>query len=525
MKNIILESSCASSTVKNNSNSEWETNFNQDYEIEEGDYIILKNVFINENQLQVGNITIERDITLNFEFGYYLINGFQFYQNLNYDSHVQPNYRYYLLPTFDPARPTDIAVNTGTNFSVYTDFQPYVFHGFNAGTGKYELIKNTISLDILAGVYSPNQIANYITTKLSTIPATNILQQGINPNFFTGTNLLLNIKDPIYGNAWFLPSYNNSTNMATLNKFQLMVPTNPSQMAVNKNSEVVSEFPTYYLGTNQFSLDYNAENQTFQFSYFHSPLQDPNEGSIGIGIGRYYSYVAPNQFISPLHVQTKQCGIFFTDLNSVYKGTTVKTTFWQDLGFNLNDLIVDVSNGIDTSVILQKTTDTQLGINAIFGARSYNSSNLVTETAIFNSGVVSDYALFIAEPLYVTNTNNLPIIGRNTYTSNTTGYYFINCELGGIGSIINDGSDNRNEIFAIISKYFTSNDFVNAYSDSSIVYVHNSSKPALLSSVKITVLDSNKNSLTSLKPNSSVFLQLVKNSQTVNVPQNPKIKS
>jgi len=523
MKNIILESNCASSTVKNNSNSQWETNFNQDYQIEQGDYIMLKNVFINENQLQVGNITIDRDITLNFEFGYYVINGFQFYQNLNFDTHVQPNYRYYLLPNFTPDRPTDTDMGDLVPFSVYSDFKPYVLHSENAGV--YELIKNTISLDILAGVYSPNQIANYITSKLSTIPATNILQQNNSPNFFTGTNLMVNMMEAPYVNCYFLPSYNFVTNMTTLNKFQLREPTDPDQNAVTKTSVPVSLSPTYYLGTSQFSLDYNAENQTFQFSYFHTPLQDPVSGSIGIGIGRYYSFVTPDQFISPLHVQTKQCGIFFTDLNSVYKGTTTKTTFWQDLGFNLNDLIVDVSSGIDTDVILQKTTDTQLGINAIFGARSYNSSNLITQTSNYSNGAVSDYDLFVSEPLYVTNTNNLPIVGRNTYTSNTSGYYFINCELGGIGSVINDGNDNRNEIFGIISKYFTSNDFVNAYSDSSIVYVHNSSKPALLSSVKISILDNNKNLLTSLKPNSSIFLQLVKNSETVNVPQNPKIKS
>jgi hypothetical protein len=256
-------------------------------------------------------------------------------------------------------------------------------------------------------------------------------------------------------------------------------------------------------------------------------LQDPIQGTTGVGIGRYGMSALGVLYISPLHVQTKQCGIFFTDLYSVEKGTPKRTKFWQDLGFNLNDLVVNVSNGINTDEILQKTTDTQLGINAIFGARSYNSSNLLTQTFETNQGLAADYDLFISEPLYVSNTNNLPIVAQSTYTSNNSGYYFINCELGIEGSQFNDGSNNRSEIFGIITKYFTSNDFVNGYSDSSIIYYHNSVIPTLISGVKISILDYKKNVLTSLKPNSCVFLQLVKNSESAvdeTKVKNPKIK-
>ena len=114
----------------------------------------------------------------------------------------------------------------------------------------------------------------------------------------------------------------------------------------------------------------------------------------------------------------------------------------------------------------------------------------------------------------------MPIVATNAYQSQNAGFYYISVDIG-LGSLTDDSTSQNNEIMGIVSKQFNVNDFITGFSDSSITYQHNG--PAtMLNSLKVKILDKNKNLVQNLDENSCVFIQIIKENQpTVSTGSNP----
>jgi hypothetical protein len=198
-------------------------------------------------------------------------------------------------------------------------------------------------------------------------------------------------------------------------------------------------------------------------------------------------------FLSDIYTQTKNCGVFITDLQP--------REFWSNLGFNPTDLIVNTENGIDTAEILSKTTDQQMPLSSVFAGSQFNNVynlNQVVNFGLVNTGLVTTTAQgtvfdeFSGGYInFIESQNNLPIIASNAYQSQDSGFYYVSVDIG-LGSLTDDSKSQTNEIMGIVSKQFNVNDFITGFSDSSITYQHNGPS-TMLNNLKIKILDKDKN--------------------------------
>ena len=566
MSIITLESSYLKSSEKNNSN-EWVTTYKQDYIINPGDVILLKNCFINDKSLS-GSLIIQEDTTIEIEFGYYYINGLQGFQYIprsvypaqpagttfftpNYDliwydengdllpdGPLQNNYIYGSQNTAVPDNSYQREPVTGwPQYNFPYDFKPYVYHSYSPNNG-WILIKNKIQCVIQKGSYSPSGIASLLTQKLSSINGqmnqnvyyNNTASITTENSLYSGSNLLLGIQsyspnipadaqhpDPIYTNR-FIGSYD--------------VPYNANGMNLSGYPQFSIQPKPYqdlFIGASEFAIDYDEINQNFQFSYIHTPMYAGSSNADGTPSVVFTRLAKGNNegeqvdfFYSDLFTQTKNSGIFITDLQP--------RNFWENLGFNTSDIIVNTENGIDTAEILSKTTDQQMPLSSVFTGSQFNNVynlNQCVNFGLVNTGLVTNTAqgtVFDAFQCgyinFIQSQNNLPIVATNAYQSQNAGFYYISVDIG-LGSLTDDSTSQNNEIMGIVSKQFNVNDFITGFSDSSITYQHNG-PPTMLNSLKVKILDKNKNLVQNLDENSCVFIQIIKENQpTVSTGSNP----
>jgi hypothetical protein len=562
MSVITLESSYLNSNKKSN-NNEWETTFKQDYIINTGDVILLKNVFINDKSLS-GSLLIQEDTTISIEFGYYYINGLQGFQYIprqmypaqqagitfftpNYDlvwydqnqnllpnGPLQNNYIYGSQNTTVPDNSYQKEPIAGwPQYNFPYDFKPYVYHMYNPAYG-WVLIKNKVQCVIQKGSYSPSQIASLLTQKLSSVNG-NMAIDIFNPQFsqsipitenslYSGSPLLVGVQSYtpnvvqtppriptiIYTNR-FVGSYNVPPNELG---FDLS--------AYPQFSIQPKPYQDLYIGASEFAIDYDEVNQNFQFSYFHTPLYAGSSNTTGTPSVVFTRLAKGNNegeqvefFLSDIYTQTKNCGIFITDLQP--------RSFWSNLGFNPTDLIVNTENGIDTGEILSKTTDQQMPLSSVFSGSQFNNVynlNQVVNFGLVNTGLVTTtqqgtvFDEFSGGYLnFIQSSNNLPIIASDAYQSQNSGFYYVSVDIG-LGSLTDDSKSQTNEIMGIVSKQFNVNDYITGFSDSSLTYQHNGA-PTMLNNLKIKILDKNKNLVQNLDENSCVFVQIIKENQPI----------
>lgn len=569
---ISIESALRTAQIKSGNFNQWETILNNPVVIEEGDVIMMKNAFINNDSLSSSNILIESDIVLEMEFYYYYINGIQ-NTDIEYQSQNSvtgqagiPNAFFpVMLPNFltgNLAEMTDLLeFNKGSQILTYNeplDFEPYVLYKLDDNNNKVPVVGQK-NITIKAGSYSPSQLASMITIKLSTVD-TNIT--GFN-DYSKGTglgNYQLNTLTPFLysvGNntssainhifispndgpsnvesarAWepiFYDGRNNNPNWATVrtpDPLYLLDPDNNAQLLV---------------GANQISLDFIQETGVFQWSYMHSPLQAkasfPNSSGISEQAGGQDVGVMVNLLhkdfnnpvndvyrMSPLMVQTKQSGILWKSLEP--------KSFWQTLGFNLDLITQNIEvNGYTLADIKAKTTDAQIGISEINNLCINQASEQPQRMNFFNSlintpinNLANNVNYYYPNFITLSNLNITPIIAQNSYNSSSNiSYYLIDSEFGPSNDFEADGFS-MSSISAIGSRFFQSSNFLTMFSDSAIPYQHVGS-PFTISSIKISIRDSTKNLASGLRGNSSIVFQVYKtNSSASQNEEQPTEKS
>lgn len=241
-----------------------------------------------------------------------------------------------------------------------------------------------------------------------------------------------------------------------------------------------------YMGTNQFSIEYDISGSgKFQISTMHlSPYPSDTDGDQCINFIK-----AGGE--DELYIEDTRSGIFFTNLSP--------QSFWEDiLGFDLNNLIViDGTNGIlQTPLERSKNiTSNYVGLDSIIGA--------TRALATIPSGVYS----------YKTTITN-PIIAPESYNSPDNGYLLV--EIKAIPTQYDCDDRTCSGIVQIASNNWDSSGFVTVYSDSSIVFVNNSTEPMTIGSVSIRILDPvTKQPHPLMGDKSTIFLEKITNSQPI----------
>lgn len=506
-----------SKAIISNGNSDFTVQFNSPYILGDGNALIMKNAYLNSNQLSGSNISIPEDITVVIEFGYYVVNGVQTLTIKN-----PPNnpvvYQYSLYPQFltnmePPEYPTGPGYpqlpnyyTNGVDLSLYsepTDFQTYVLSAYRDGVYTPQI--GRLEIPIKKGEYTPQQIANNITEKGSSING-RPLQVPITidnpyPILVPGTNLLFPCVDDDDNVYVFTSDYvSGVTNMTTVPQFKYAIPINNIPVIPNIDGLV----PIYYAGTNQFALDYDDISESFQFSYLHYPLTNAADDNDATVVARlsHEDFMAgtTDKVVSAMQTQSKVGGVFITKLEPAW--------FWEQLGFVLDDVVVDIGTApnyvIDIAKIKAKSTDAQLGLSTLPSIGITLNNPVVLTSALSNAvpPVPNPTLTFISDP------NIIPLKARGPYSSSNSGFYYIVADFGSVGNYYSDGRDVIGQMSGIVSKQFTQNDFITGFGDSAIPYIHNG-EPTMLSTVRIRIYDRNMKLATNLGPNTVIFFQII----------------
>lgn len=461
--------------------------------------------------------------------------------NYTIPGQATPTSRTYNVPETDDSYeyvPTNVKVD-GSFGLVYDKNKPFSITPSDGGTevrivSEHPLVGNfnfqpqifETQISIPTGNYSPSDLATEVNRRIQSAFETNGEQgtESLNPdagaNPYADTSQFLTIERQ-GGEDKFLVSIgtNNDPNdiidVASLDEMSLMV------------------------GASQMELAFDEDLQTFSWNYLHTPFFSPPAGNQPAQPVVGLVEVNPSQNTGKYFSVLSQGGIIFTSLTSTYPDGS-NANFWDDiLGFQLDvkpgSPDGDSNFNLLTKIIGQrpaKTITAQANVDA-----STIDINLFTLDQIpapgrqITTGYMGIAALIDRNQVdwfrpsanikngflsSTTDTNN--ILGRQILTGASNnlysfGYYLISLQAGFKSDFF--APESKENVMAIISRYYEQNSFTSGTSDDSIVYVHNG-PPTTLSSLGVKILLPDKSIAKNIGDGSAVFVELIKNPQPSN---------
>jgi hypothetical protein len=555
MQSTVIELSNYTSTDSNPNNAEWTNNLSNTNKntINDGDYIQVKQVFLDSRQVQSGDIEIVEDIEWYLEFSYYItnhgINMFKTYWDGN-------------LVKRDPL-----------NVDNLVDGQPYLLYNFSGSEYPLEAAINgkpvidSFTIKIPAGIYTRQFLAAFITRQMQGNPTPqNITLDNLQfssgnyaPQYDADGNCVFLQQSAPADPKKFITSFNkplllasndnpnNGTNFAGMNVYidntgtyqpclyfpflKDVVYTNTYETIITTGvaiddlveSTTKQSFfgDTYSLydgcnaGANQVSLQYSVDgSNVFSFQYSHTPIINaPTGGGGGNEItGVYVDISATDQ---PINFATKSkffnnfSGIVFlntyTNLTPIVNGlpNPYADPFFAQLGLNPDDIVYSplASNpilNINASPINLMNPATPRGLeSAIFFAkttRNFNPIANLSNTAtisIYNYNLVGNGSTYgLSNFIFNTSTSVVPINFSSEPTSSVSSAGHYLVELQcGYSNGEYINNAQSYEIKAIVGSYFLSSDSF-ILSNAPDSYIYqHRGEPLKLSSVKVRILN------------------------------------
>lgn len=180
-----------------NSNGSWTNVLGQPLRVNKGSVISVKNVFIDTNSNNSTNITLENDVDIEMEIGYYVMNS----------EKVLPDRTYY-----------------GKLSTDHNDYNAYIMRDES-----YNPVLKTITKTIEKGSYTPSYLAEYVNRKLTEVelvPEMSGSHFGIRPRnpFLIRSDVLTNFDgDPDGKTKFHLHSEDESVSESDRHYFKILL--------------------------------------------------------------------------------------------------------------------------------------------------------------------------------------------------------------------------------------------------------------------------------------------------------------
>ena len=568
MENIVIELS-RYNTSDTDKNSEWTNHLSKNIKIEEGDAIVVKQVFIDTRLIDNTSILIEEDIEWSLYFVYWINN-----HGINIKLADGP-----YNDTLNTITPDGLPRVLCT---MHNPTQPDTFSSNNT----YPLVDKFV-VKIPKGTYERAYLASYITkqlegvkepqnTNLSDLRWTNTQAYPVFQNNTPGSTavsfldkndiegnkrivtpfskpiLLANstpVSQPI--NTGYLQAYMDSYgvwNPAVFNNF-LSGTTNPylypSKYVVSSIGDVKDEtrlgalafggsyaFDAYeggYIGTNELSFVYNDENTgKFSFSYMHTPIV--NDGNEVVG-----TYL--KQQTTPAYFKDKTISFFNAYSGILFVDTFTNLTpkdssgnylydedpFFSQIGMLYNDIVspdaknlfvlynqIGTEQAVNTGTMTQDNFLSHTTKNYFSLASLTDSSDTSTDVSGYKIQNPRTYYSKVGYNFVQSNITD-EVIFSNVPISSTTnaGHFLINID-GYQNEYINDKE--KMNIKATISNFYLSGDsFTSSLGPDSYIYTHHG-VPMSLNQLKVSILNPvTKEPADNIGQNSTIYLQVYKN--------------
>ena len=399
----------------------------------------------------------------------------------------------------DPSDPYGGNAEFADNFPIITSEE------VDAG-GHMTPVLNTFSYTLPLGHYSPDALAKAMGDEMARFSMSSSAPNKFEPNtslvetvsnrpsrspFFTTTGQL--DADTAYGVSTDAERYLVSTDLA-----------NPTILSTTEATSIT-------LGASQITLIYDPEINKFIFQQLHTNITDAD----GKSQLRYQNINnAGNEFF----MADKHSGIFFTDLQPA--------SLWNDtMGFGAN---ANVVVGLDPNKTVRSYgSDDGTGsfvanvnlVNVILSQVTLKEGVNITSNFAGVDSAVQKNATYYQE-LAVTNTTAVETFDLMSIVAPLEPFFdsvlqhpYFMVEISGFpsSSIRNLDSDNSS-IRAIISKYYSTDNFtIQSSAEGSLVYVHRGAS-FYLNSLHTRILDPNEKPADSIGDNNTLFLEVVKKS-------------
>lgn len=537
MNNPIIELRQKDSNSKVYDEGYYEVKLNNPLDLYPGDIVQMRGCYIDTVSANANNILIKDDLIITVSVGYYLYDWFttdKTYSNM--PSAVRPSGEmYYLIGA------TDVQNYKGAKFSCYDASPPYdSWGGFNVtfsyldvnnveqeftmllpqkDTSVLEqditftpnisaiegsmILKNPplttssktreklntdfVSFDtdppavgkkgpyvqrksyqLAKGSYTPDQFANELTRLFS--------ENGNKPNsnFGYDTPFLITSEDmdaSFDGNGPLFLIADGKDKGASYNTTQRI------QIAAGK---------TYWIGTNQFAVQYDQNSNKFVFSYMHMPPYDADANIVS----GYQKDSANNLF-----PYNKNGGVYLTQFDSKYANISDSIDILQIMGFNRDTLICNVGG-----------TDNGSMMSPLINAKNVTAQFIGIDELITKDGT------------YNLAKKNTPVIAESNATdeisaSNQYGFddidepYFLIEITSEFKTDYHSQKYNKRNISAIVSKYYSYKSFTTSGSESAVTYQH-VGEPTTINAFTVRILNPDLSLAQTIGDDNTVFLEI-----------------
>ena len=267
-----------------------------------------------------------------------------------------------------------------------------------------------------------------------------------------------------------------------------------------------------FIGTNQFSLEYNASTNRFEFSFIHFPIYKGGDEGGGEIVNQYREVLKKATITGGYNWCNRNGGIYFTRLSPAW--------FWNGhLGFSPDIIPTATFKNYDFGTTAFGSANlTKLGLCSIpchnkglglIPGENITAGLLTIDDQVATTGNVwwraVDSIPFISildPPL----TNGI-IAGPSSLSFILdSGYFLLEINTGTITKIIGQNYLN-NLIQGIVNRYYTINTYT-ASEGSNLEYIHNG-EPCVLKTISCRILNPD-GSLAILGDDNTIFLKITK---------------
>ena len=273
-----------------------------------------------------------------------------------------------------------------------------------------------------------------------------------------------------------------------------------------------------FVGASQLALEFNSDNNKFNFTYLHTPMYDATNGDT-ISV-RYI-----NQFLNPANELigvTTNGGVFFTSMYATdSQGNYVD--FWGgSLGFDVGSMCVNLTQPI-TNIFGDTTSKYYLVENLVPG-QHITTGYIGLDTAVVkgaNSWYIgqvpkTDTPADLQNGISSTLNDTVGIVAPENYTLliDSFSHYLLQLDINFYNTFI--GVDNWRNLNAIVNKYYNYGSYTFGDPDSALTYTHKGA-PLTIKSIKTRVLTPDKKLDESLGADNTIYLSVIKPLQSMPV--------
>lgn len=351
------------------------------------------------------------------------------------------------------------------------------------------------------GVYTADQLSLYLSEMFSSNPisaynngtAGNFIKNGFLKNtalFSDGKPQPDGTSGTVDGNTLFV-KYNNGF-----------------VSAIDFNSEQGDKPPINFLiGASQIAVDYNQLNNSFQFSYLHTPLLDQATGK-NLSI-KYL--LNSNLNVSAVGAHS---GIYFTNLQA-FDSNNKAFDFWNGvLGFNVPSLVVGFDNVV--SNFFGNNNSLWAVLNQPLLSQNITSNYIGLDTAVqktqnwfmYKTLQLDDTNYILDSTADPDTTNAIIAPVKQAEEQNKFSHYLLDLNMKFQNEFI--GADDVYRTYnGIINKYYASGSYLYGDESGALIYEHRGA-PIILRSVKCRILTSDKVPDPLIGADNTIYMQVIK---------------